>query len=119
MPEYSFRNPKTGEIRTLFQRALAEHVYFDDDGLEWIREFDIPFAAIDSKLDPNDKSGFLDKTRKKNYNYGELSDISSELSKKRERERGVDPIREAKMKAYEAKTHKPHPERPKKTKWVI
>jgi hypothetical protein len=119
MALYLYRNPKTNEIREIVQPMNAEHRYFDDDGLEWAREFVSPQAKIDTRIDPMNKHDFCDKTRKKNYNLGETMDISAELSKKREKMEGVDKVRESAMQRYERKTGKSHPERPKKTKWVI
>ena len=83
MPIYSFRHPRTNEIREIVQPILSSHQYFGDDGTEWIREFDLPEIGIDTKIDPMSKKQFADKTRVKNYNYGEISDISAELSEKR------------------------------------
>ena len=39
------------------------------------------------------KQDFVEKTKRKNYNLGEMWDASKDLSEKREKERGVDPVK--------------------------
>ena len=116
---YLYRHPETSEVREISQSMLGVHRYFGDDGVEWIREFNDVNATIDTKIDPMSKKQFTEKTRTKNYNFGEISDISAELSEKRAKKMGRDEVKEQTMQEYERKCKTPHPERPKKTKWVI
>jgi len=116
---YLFRHPKTNETCEVLQSIDSEHKYTDETGLEWERVFTNPNLQISARIDPMNKKEFCDKTREKNYNLGDMMDLSAEMSAKRVGKMGRDEIKEAEMVKYEKKTKKPHPERPKKTKWVI
>ena len=116
---YLFQNPKTNETCEVSQPIDADHRFIDETGLEWERVFVNPNLQISAKIDPMSKDDFLKKTRAKNYNLGEVMDLSAEASEKRAGKMGRDEVKEAAMKKYEKLTDKPHPERPKKTKWVI
>jgi len=93
MPIYLFQNPNTGEIKEVVQKMNDLHVY-KEDGLLWNRLFTIPQASIDTDIDPLSQNSWNEKTRNKTGTMGDLIDKSRELSDKREKIIGKDPIRE-------------------------
>ena len=95
MPIFLYRNPDTNEIKEIIQSVHEEHKY-SENGLEWIREFTVPNTTISStsKLNPFDSKGFAELTKNKKGNYGDLLDLSKELSEKREKSAGKDDVKE-------------------------
>ena len=93
MPIYIFQNPNTGETKEIVQKMNDLHVY-REDGVLWNRLFTIPQASIDTDIDPLSQSSWNEKTKNKTGTVGDLIDKSKELSEKRERIIGKDPIRE-------------------------
>ena len=101
MPNYLFRNPKTGAIIQVFQFMEEDHVY-SENGLQFERIFTIPNAQIDSKIDSAQK--FSEKTGRMKGTLGEIWDYSQELSEQRARENGgEDPIRKHAEEKYSKK----------------
>lgn len=98
MPFYVFKNPKTEKTKEVFQAISAEHVYIDEDGLEWERVFTVPHASIDTSIDAFSENDFVKKTANKKYNVGDMWDISKELGEKRKKQEGKDPIGEKHQK---------------------
>lgn len=97
-----------------------EHIFTDEKGVVWERQFVNPQVAINSVIDPNDKKSFVDKTRGKNYNLGELWSLSQECSEKREGMSGVDEVRVKAEQKYSEKTKgAKHPHRKKQEKFLI
>lgn len=113
MPIYLFENPKTKEVIEVVQRMNEEHIYIVK-GVKWNRVFTKPSASIDTQIDPNSSRDFIEKTKNKNYSIGALWDKSAELSEKRAKVDGIDPIKEKEIKKYEDKTKKKHPSKIKK-----
>jgi len=101
MPEYLYRNPKNGEIVAVIQRINEEHS-FSSQGVKYERVYVPVNLGIDCKIDPNNQSDFINKTKAKTY--GELWDASAELSSKRaEKNQGSDPIKTNFKKEYSSK----------------
>jgi|TARA_B100000959_G_C14756401_1_gene531451 hypothetical protein len=109
MPSYQYIHPDTGETIEIIQKMKEDHVYIDESGIEWKRVFDVPNAAIDSDVDPFSEKEFLRHTAKKGMTHGEMTELSESLSKKREKARGLDPVKQKTVTSYEKKTGKPHP----------
>ena len=109
MPIYEYQHPETGETVDVVQKMDEKHTYFDDDGVEWSRVWDAPNASVDTSLNPNSKADWMRATAKKGMTYGDMQDLSSQLSKKREKQHGLDPIKNKAVTTYEKKTRKPHP----------
>ena len=107
---YIFQHPQTKEIKEVFQHMKEDHI-FEQDGVRWDRIFTIPQTSIDTVIDPFSCQEFKDKTKsKKNLTLGQAWDISQELSEKREKKAGKDPIKEKVINDYSKKTHgKKHP----------
>jgi hypothetical protein len=97
MPEYIFRNPATGETKSVVLPMNSEHSYSEGD-IKFERVFTIPNSAVDSSFDPNDSKDFIRKTATKKGTVGDLMNLSGELSEKRKDKMGVDPL---KSKYYE------------------
>jgi hypothetical protein len=116
MPLYTYENPNTGKTIELLQTMSEDHVYTDDKGVQWKRVFQVPNAAIDSQIDHNSSTAFVDATRNKKGTYGDLLDKSRELSDKRAQERGgTDPLKEKVFRDYSARRKgAKHPEQMKK-----
>ncbi len=112
MPVYIFQHPSTGEIVEVVQKMNDPHSYVDDKGVEWDRVFQSPNMSIDGHgMDADTTSEeFVRKTKDKNYNLGEMWNLSAELSEKRERIGGKDHVKEKTAKAYSKKCKgKRHP----------
>lgn len=102
MPLYLFRNPKTNKIIQVFQEMNAEHTY-SENGILFERVFTVPNTAIDSEINPDSATQFVEKTGKMKGTLGEIWDYSKELSEKRIREKGHDPVREKAENNYSKK----------------
>lgn len=94
MPLYSYRNPKTGAIIEELQPMDAPHEYTDEKGIEYERVFSLPNLSKDNDLDAFNEKDFARKTRDKNYNLGEMWDLSKKLSEKRKSKAGKDEVKE-------------------------
>lgn len=92
MPNYLYKNPKTGEVREVFQKMNEEHSY-STEGVEWQRVFTVPQASIDTKVNPFSTNKFVDQTAKKKGTMGNLWDYSKEMSEKRKDKEGYDPMK--------------------------
>jgi uncharacterized protein YeeX (DUF496 family) len=101
MPTYVYQHPETEEVREVLQKMTDPHEY-EVEGIKWERVWVSPNAAINDGLINADTSceDFVRKTKDKNYNLGEMWDLSSQLSEKRKRVAGVDHVKETTKKAY-------------------
>ena len=63
MPLYTYRNPSTNESIDVIQRMSDEHVYVDDDGLQWERVWSIPQATMGLNNSADSESQFIDKPK--------------------------------------------------------
>jgi hypothetical protein len=113
MPIYEFQHPTTGKTLEIIQGMKDDHVYVDEKGTEWRRVFDAPNTSIDSELNPFSEKDFLKHTAKKGMTHGEMTELSKSLSQKREKIRGLDPVKQKSVTKYEKKTGKAHPNKNK------
>jgi hypothetical protein len=114
MPVYLFSNPKNPrEVKEVVMSVNDEHVYIQN-GIKWDRVFTVPTASIDTEINENNSGDFVEKTKKKNYSIGDLWDKSAELSAKREKTIGRDPVKEKAANDYKKRTGKEHPHMRKK-----
>ena len=103
MPQYSYRNPKTGKTKDVFQTMNEEHSY-SEGGVVWERVWTVPQAAVDANIDPFNQNAFIDKVGAQKGSMGDCYDRSAELSAKRAEKRGgSDPIKEKYYEAYKNK----------------
>jgi hypothetical protein len=109
MPIYLYQSPETQEIKEIFQSMTEEHVYFDDKGIEWNRILTTPNIAIDTQVSPNSSKDFLKATAKKGMTFGQMSDLSAELSEKRGGMSGQDEMKQKVVDDYKKRTGKEHP----------
>ena len=109
MPLYYYQHPLTGKTIDLIQTMSEEHSYVDKEGVKWDRLFTSPTASIDTRIDAHNPADFVNKTKTKNYNLGQLWDKSAELSAKREKTFGKDPTKQAAAESYKKRTGKEHP----------
>lgn len=101
---YIYRNPNTEETVEVFQKMNDKHVYFDESGLEWKRVYTLPTSSVDSQV-PLTKNDFMEVTSKKRGTYGDMMDLSREMSEKRKQIRGEDPVRRKYFDEYSKKRH--------------
>lgn len=95
MPIYIYQNPKTEEIKELCQSVHDIHEYIDESGLKWNRIFTAPELNTDGTLRANcTEKEFAEFTKKKKGTVGDLWDRSKELSEKRKKIFGKDPVKE-------------------------
>ena len=113
MPIYEYQHPKTKKVIEVIQGMNDKHIFVDHQGTEWCRVWNTPNAAIDSNVDPFSKNDFMKATAKKGMTAGDMMDLSKQLRKKREKSRGLDPIKNKTVTTYEKKTGKPHPHKSK------
>ena len=113
MPIYEYKHPETGKVIEVIQGMTDKHVFIDDQGVKWNRVFAVPNAAVDSDLDPFSEKDFIKHTAKKGMTHGDMTELSKNLSNKREKLRGLDPIKQKTVTNYEKKTGKPHPNKSK------
>lgn len=109
MALYLFKNPKTGEIKEVIQSVHDEHSYYED-GVKFEREFVNPQISIDTKIDCQSSIDFVEKTGRKRGTVNDLWQTSAELSEKRARIHGEDPIKKEYQKKYKETRGKDHPE---------
>ena len=112
MPIYIYQHPGTKELKEVLQKMNEPHSFIDKDGVEWDRVFTTPNMAVNDGLINADTTceEFVRKTRNKNYNLGEMWELSDQLSKKREKIGGKDHVKEKTSKAYTKKCKgKRHP----------
>jgi hypothetical protein len=100
MPNYIFKHPEEERYEEVFFHMNDEpKEYIDEESIKWERIFHSPQLNTVGGIDPWDNADFVNKTAQKKGTYGDLLDMSSELSEKRAKERGgVDPV---KQKAYD------------------
>lgn len=106
MPYYTYANPHSGETKEVFQHMEDEHTYAEN-GVKWERVFEVPQSNIDalSNIDPFSKQQFMDRTNKtRGITQGDLWDISADLSNKRAKKAGKDPVKETHKAAYKKRT---------------
>jgi hypothetical protein len=110
MPIYIYQNPKTNEVKEIIQSVNDKHEYIES-GVKWNRIFTVPQVNIDCKLDANSTAkDFAEKTKNKKGHVGDLWDRSRELSEKRAKVYGKDPVKEKYYKDWSKKRKgKRHP----------
>lgn len=109
MPIYLYQHPKTKEVREVFQNMQDEHVFLDEEKVEWKRIFTVPQASIDTAIDAFSTNDFVAKTGRKKGTMGDIWDRSAELSEKRASQAGgVDPVKHQRYEDYKKKTGKEH-----------
>lgn len=99
MPLYTYIHPETEETIDVVQSVHDDHVYIDKNGIEWKRVFTVPEVNTNGtlKAETTDKQ-FSEYTKNQKGSIGDLWDRSSELSEKRKKVYGKDPV---KNKYYE------------------
>jgi predicted nucleic acid-binding Zn ribbon protein len=115
MPEYYYQNEKTGEVKAVFQSMSEKHEY-EDGGVKWQRVWQNPqLNTKGSKVDPFDKKKFVDKTGKMKGTYGDMLDMSKELSEERKSKIGYDPEQKKFFGEFEKKNgYRHHKDKPDK-----
>lgn len=107
MPIYIYQNPKTKKTKEIIQTMNEPHEY-SENGVKWQRVFTVPQASFVTKIDPFSSKQYVDKTGNMKGTYGDLLDLSAELSEKRAEKFGEDPIKRQHFNEYEKKTGKKH-----------
>lgn len=106
MPLYTYINPETDETIDIIQSVHDKHIYIDKNGLEWNRVFTAPEVNTQGTLKADCSSReFSEFTKNKKGNLGDMFDRSAELSEKRKKIYGKDPVKEKYFKDW-SKTRK-------------
>jgi len=124
MPEYLFINPDDPDEIVAVQQAMNEEHKYETNGKVWGRQFTVPKASIDSRIDPESEREFVDKTANKKGTMGDLWDVSQEMSERRkEIYGGTDPVAKKHFKEYSKKRkgmkHKKDPANLEKSKGKV
>jgi predicted nucleic acid-binding Zn ribbon protein len=94
MPIYLYQNPKTQETIEVIQSVNDTHEYIDNSNLKWDRIFTVPEVNSQGSLDVNcDAKKFSEFTANKKGTVGDIWDRSAELSEKRKKIYGEDPVK--------------------------
>lgn len=113
---YLYEHPITKEVKEIFQGINDTHIYVDESGTQWNRVFTVPCANVDTEIDAFSQQQFVEKTGKKKGTVGDLMDKSRELSEKRRKSRGEDPVAKKFFENYakerNGKKHKNDPTNP-------
>lgn len=101
MPTYIYKHPEKEEYIEVIQSMNEDHVYFDENGVEWKREWTNPQLNCESNIDPFSNTDFIEKTGKMKGTVGDVQNYSKELSEKRAAMNGgVDPVKQQYYKNY-------------------
>lgn len=104
MPIYIYKHPTKDQHIEVIQSMKEEHVYFDEDNLQWQRVWSNPQLNCESNMDPFDNVSFIEKTGKMKGSFGDVQDYSKELSDKRKNmNNGVDPVQQKYFNDYSKK----------------
>lgn len=104
MPLYTYIHPETEETIDIVQSIHDDHVYIDDKGIEWKRVFTVPEINTQGTLKADCSSKqFSEFTKNKKGTIGDLWDRSAELSEKRKKIYGKDPVKEKHFKDWSKK----------------
>ena len=111
MPIYVFQHPTTREYKEVVQGINSKHIYIDEYGVHWERVFTSPQLNTEGSLDANcSEKQFLAFTKNKKDKIGDLWDRSRELSEKRKKIYGQDPIKKEYYRNWsKARKGKKHP----------
>lgn len=103
MPIYLYQNPNTGEIKEVIQSVHDIHEYKEKD-VKWNRIFTLPQVNTQEKLNATStEKDFARITKNQKGSIGDLWDQSKELSSKREKVYGKDPVKEKYFKDWSKK----------------
>jgi len=111
MPEYLYKHPKTGKVISLIQSIHDKHEYIDEKGVKWDRVFTAPELNTEGSLKTDcTAQQFSEYVGKRKGTIGDLFDRSKELSEKRQKVLGKDPLKEKYYKNWSKKRKgKRHP----------
>ncbi len=104
---YLYQNPETGETKEIIQHHSEQHTY-EENGLKWERVWSketLPYANIDTKIDPYSSKDFIKVTSKGKDSIGSLWDRAGELSEKRKAKDGKDFVKEKMYSDYSKRTN--------------
>lgn len=110
MPIYLYQNPNTKEIKEVIQSVHDKHEYYENN-VKWDRIFTAPEVNTQEKLNVNSTAkDFSRVTGNQKGTVGDLWDRSAELSEKRKKIYGKDPVKEKYFKDWSKKRKgKVHP----------
>ena len=112
MPLYEFEKVSDPKITETFYFPCKDApkiggFHTDENGVEWKRILTVFNAPMDTvaSIDPFNQNDFIEKTGKKKGTFGDILDASKELSEKRKKERGEDPVQKKYFEEYKKKRH--------------
>lgn len=94
MPIYIFQHPFSKKYREIVQSVHDEHVYIDENKVKWDRIYTPPQLNTEGTLSADcTEKRFCEFTKNKKGTIGDLWDRSKELSEKRKKIYGADPLK--------------------------
>lgn len=105
MPYYTFTNGK--ENKDIFFHMNDDKKY-SENGVEWQRVFLSVNSSIDTVIDPFSSKQFVESSGRKKGSLNNLFEQSAELSEKRAKKAGIDPLKENYYKRYKKIRGKDH-----------
>ena len=100
---YRYSNPANEQETVEIVQSIHDAHVYSKDNVQWNRVWQIPNAAIDSKINPFSAKEFREKTSNKRETVGSLWDRSKEASLKREQTAGRDDVKERHYAKYSKK----------------
>ncbi len=112
MPVFDFQHVESGEIISVYLSVKEPKESYSTqikDGKTYKRVYSAPLAASNIIRGNMSKEDFRKVTTGKNYNVGDLYDISKEMSEERAAKNGgKDPVKEKFYKDYEKRLNRKH-----------
>jgi len=104
MPIYIYQHPKLEKYIELIQSVHDNHEYIDEHGVKWNRIFTPPELNTGGSLKTNcTAKEFSDFTKNHKGTIGDLWDRSAELSEKRKKIYGEDPVKKQYKNSWKKK----------------
>jgi len=104
MPIYIYQHPINKKTKELIQSIHDKHEYIDENNIKWDRIFTVPQLNTEGTLSANTtEKQFSEYTKNKKGTIGDLWDRSKELSEKRKKIYGKDPLKEKYEKDWSKK----------------
>lgn len=111
MPIYIYKHPDEEQYIEVVQRMNDEHVFFDEEGIQWKRVLTPPQVSAEriGTINPFDTNKATEITGRRKGTIGDLWDASRELSEKREQKLGhEDPVKRSYFDKYQNKNKVKH-----------
>jgi hypothetical protein len=115
MPLYSYIDDRDDKVYDIVQGMNDVHEATAPDGYKLSRLWMKPLMSVDAKLNPNDPQSFVKYTNSRKGSYGELLDLSKELTQQRkDKNAGYDQVEQDMFTNYsKTRAGREHPDQKK------